>query len=109
MGQENPLLHYSLVAAAVFLHVTPKTLQRWIKDGQIQARRILVSGSSYKLVISDKEILRYIDENWPTMDDLERPPKSPRAARIKRIIGAHRGHLGKALAAKKARSYGNLR
>jgi len=109
MGLDSNLKYFSLLVASVYLHVTPQTLKRWVRAGQIDARRVLVSGRSYKLVISEKEIARYIDENWPTLHDLDHPPRSPRAARIQQIRNANRGYLGKAAAANAARRYGKLR
>lgn len=99
----------SLLVASLYLHAEPPTLRRWIRERKIEARRILVSGRSYKLVISKKEIARYIRDNWPTLDDLELPPRSERAARIKKIITAKRRFLEKASAAKAARRYGRVR
>ena len=100
MCQNLDLKYFPLRQTAALLMVSRATVKRWVRDGQIEARRQPISGCSYRLVFSEKEIARYIDMNWPTLRDLDYPPKSERAFRIKQIITAKRRHLEKAKAAR---------
>jgi len=90
-----------------FFGVSERTIRRWCADKLIVGRYKYQGGTCLKLFFTEGAVLRFMDENMPTMEDLDlnRGPQTgeQKVEMIRRIRNMHRIFAGRALATKMAR------
>jgi DNA-binding transcriptional MerR regulator len=89
------------------LHVTTRTVRRWISDGLLRPKGYRrIGGSALELIFTPEEVDRFLDANLINIEDLgPEPPrgKEARAAEVAQLLGQFRIFAGKASAAKMAK------
>jgi len=90
-----------------FFEVSPRTIYRWVKDRLIVGRYRYEGGTRLRLFFTEEAVLQFMDENMPTMEDLDlnRGPQTgeQKVEMIRRIRNMHRIFAGRAVATKMAR------
>ncbi len=96
---------FTLPQLAEALLLSKSTVKRLVRTGLIAPRYQLLSGRSYRLVFEPAEVLRFINEYYPTREDLAltRRPRSDRADRIQRLKNMHNISIGRVNALRKAK------
>ncbi len=71
-----PLRVVKQVAKIFF--VSSSTVKNWHRKGLLRGNYQIISGRSCRLVFSNTEVERFFTENFPSREDLEDHPCSPR-------------------------------
>jgi len=103
----NPII-YRIKDIARELHVTKRTVRRWISDGLLKPRGYRrIGGSALELIFTADEVDRFLDVYLVRLEDINddfdlKTPrgKEGRAAEVARILGQLRIFAGRASAAK---------
>ena len=96
---------FTLPQLAEALLLSKSTVKRLVRTGLIAPRYQLLSGRSYRLVFEPAEALRFINEYYPTREDLAltRRPRSGRTDRLRRLINMHNVSIGRVNAMRRAK------
>ena len=90
-----------------FFGVSERTIRRWCADKLIVGRYKYQGGTCLKLFFTEGAVLRFMDENMPTLEDLDlnhKPQTSEQKIEmIRRVRNMHRAFAGRASAAKVSR------
>ena len=90
-----------------FFGVSERTIRRWCADKLIVGRYKYQGGTCLKLFFTEGAVLRFMDENMPTMEDLDlnRGPQTgkQKVELIRRIRNMHRAFASKAQSTKLTR------
>jgi len=99
---------FTLPQLAEALLLSKSTVKRLVRTGLIAPRYQLLSGRSYRLVFDPAEVLRFINEYYPTREDLAltRRPRSGRTDRLRRLINMHNVSIGRVNALRGAKKDG---
>jgi len=96
---------FTLPQLADALLLSKSTVKRLVRVGLLAPRYQLLSGRSYRLVFEPAEVIRFINEYYPTSEDLDltRRPRSGRADRLRRLINMHQVSIGRVNAMRRAK------
>ncbi len=99
---------FTLPQLAEALLLSKSTIKRLVRAGLINPRYQLLSGRSYRLIFEPAEVIRFINENYPTSEDLAftSKPRSRSADRIRRLRNMHQVSIGRVNALRRAKKEG---
>src|SRR5215468_9226116 len=90
----NPLV-YRVKDIARDLHVTKRTVRRWISDGLLHPRGYRrIGGSALEMIFTSEEVERFLDAYLISLEDIESSKKS-RAREVGEILGQLRLFAGR--------------
>lgn len=77
---------------AMIFNVTHWTVRNWCKQGILSGRYQILSGRACRLVFTNRDLLRFFDENFPSPEDLGHPcsPRSSKAALVEKMFRMNR-------------------
>ena len=102
---------FTLKEVAEALPLSKTTIKRLVRAGLIVPRYQLLSGRCYRLIFTAAEVLRFMDQYFPTPEDLGPPTnktgsRKERAETIRRLRNLHQVSIGRVNAMRRAKEGG---
>jgi len=84
----SPFPLYTTKAVARLFAVSQFTVRAWARQGLLHPRLHRISGRSVRFVFTNSDLLRFLDENFPSKEDLAHPcdPRSHKGALIEKLL-----------------------
>ena len=98
-GQEvtgaSPFPLYTTKQAAKVFHVSTFTVRDWHRKGLLRGHYQVLSGRTYRLIFTNRDLLTFFQENFPAPEDIGDHPCNPRrgsktARMVEKIIAMKR-------------------
>ena len=84
----SPFPLYTTKAVGRLFGVSVHSVRNWVKQGLLHPRLHRISGRSVRFLFTNSDLLKFLDENFPTKEDLAHPcdPRSPKGALVEKLL-----------------------